>query len=73
MKGKEKYLLLLFLAILIAGISIYTNPNWKEQIFIIAIVILTSVFVLIDLFSVRKRTTQDREAFGSTDLQIDHR
>ncbi|MBK9414377.1 MAG: PAS domain S-box protein [Bacteroidetes bacterium] len=63
MKGKEKYLLLLFLAILIAGISIYTNPNWKEQIFIIAIVILTSVFVLIDLFSVRKRTTQDREAF----------
>jgi PAS domain S-box-containing protein len=62
MKGREKYLILLFLAIVIAGISVYTNPHWQQQIFVIAIVILISIFVLIDLFSKEANKTKTKQA-----------
>ena len=69
MKGKGKYFLLLFFAIVIAGISIYTNPHWKQQIFIVAIVILTSVFVLMDFVSATKITSQNKAAFDDKQIK----
>ncbi len=65
MKGKEKYLILLFLAIVIAGISIYSIPDLKQQIYVVAIVILISIFVLVDLFSAGSNKTKKKQTQNS--------